>query len=195
MAAAAQELARTALERRCLDEVRRASDDVDGPMERHGTRCFLLIERLAARRGADIDREVALCAAFVHDIGIYPSVSRGGVYTDESGELAAQMFAEVGAPLERARLCADACAYHHARRPQWERGTEVELLRLADQIEVSGGLRRNGLSREEIRATFAAVPRTGFYREIGRLLLRALRDRPATLPRIFKRESRRRSGL
>jgi len=104
MAAAAQELARTALERRCLDEVRRASDDVDGPMERHGTRCFLLIERLAARRGADIDREVALCAAFVHDIGIYPSVSRGGVYTDESGELAAQMFAEVGAARTSAAL-------------------------------------------------------------------------------------------
>ena len=53
---------------------------------------------------------------------------------------------------------------------------------------MSGGLRRNGLSREEIRATFDAVPRTGFYREIGRLLLRALRDRPATLARIFKRD-------
>jgi len=182
----APDLVQTDLEQRFLDVVRETTRELDGPMERHGLRCFLLLERLAEARGLEVDREVALCASLVHDIGIYPSASHGGVYTDESGELAERMFREAGAPAERARLCADACAYHHAVRPQWERGTEVELLRRADQIEVFAGLVRHGLDREAVREVFAAAPRDRFYAEVGRLLLRALRDRPTTLPRIFK---------
>ena len=182
----APELVRTPLEQRFLDLVRDVTSELDGPMERHCVRCFLFVELLAERRGLEIDREVALCAALAHDIAIYPSVSRGGVYTDESGELAASLFREAGASEERAALVADACAYHHASRPQWSRGTEVELLRRADRIEVSAGLARHGLERGQIRAVFDAAPRDRFYSEIGRLLVRALRDRPQTLPRIFK---------
>lgn len=185
--AAADELASTPLERRFLEELRTASGEVDGAMERHGVRCFLLLERMAERRGLSIDREVALCAALVHDVGIYPSVSGGGVYTDESGELAQRLFDEAGAGADRGRLCAEACAYHHAPRDQSERGAEVELLRLADQLEVSGGLIRHGLDRDDVAAVFERVPRAGFYGEIGRLLVQALRERPRTLPKIFKR--------
>jgi HD superfamily phosphodiesterase len=182
----APDLVETPLERRFLDKVREVTGEPDSVMERHGLRCFLLIERLATRRGIELDREVALCAALVHDIGIYPSVSHGGVYTDESGELAQAMFREAGASEERARLVADACAYHHALRAQWPRGAEVELMRLADQIEVFAGLVRNGLERSEIREGVGSAPRQGFYGEIGRLALRAARDRPLTLPRIFR---------
>jgi HD domain len=182
----ALDLVRTPLERRFLDLVREASGELDGAMERHCLRCFLLVERLAARRGLELDREVALCAALAHDVGIYPSLSAGGVYTDEGGELAARMFREADADGDRARLVADACAFHHALRPQWRRGAEVELLRRADQIEVFGGVVRHGLERDEVREVFAAVPRHGFYAEIGRLAVRAARDRPTTLPRIFK---------
>ena len=39
--AAADALAQTPLERRFLDELRHASGEVDGPMERHGVRCFM----------------------------------------------------------------------------------------------------------------------------------------------------------
>ncbi|HEX2127711.1 MAG TPA: HD domain-containing protein [Solirubrobacterales bacterium] len=185
--ARADELTQTALERRCLAELRDASGEVEGPMERHCVRCFMFVERMAARRGLDVDREVALCAAFLHDIGIYPSRSRGGVYTDESGELAKRLFAEAEADPARAQLCADACAYHHARSDQTARGAEVELLRLADQVEVFGGLRRHGLTRDEVRAAFDEVPRAGLYSHIAKLTIRALRDRPRTLPKIFKR--------
>jgi hypothetical protein len=184
--AVAPELVRTPLEQRFLNLVRDVTGDLDGPMERHGVRCFLLVELLAARRGLEVDREVALCAALAHDLGIYPSASHGGVYTDESGELAASVFREAGAEEDRARLVADACAYHHALRPQWSRGVEVELLRRADRVEVAAGLVRHGLDRVQVRAVFAAAPRDRFYAEIGRLLLRALRDRPLTLPRILK---------
>jgi hypothetical protein len=182
----APDVVETPLEQRFLDRLREVTEEVDGVMERHGLRCFLLLERLATRRGLEIDREVALCAALAHDIGIYPSASHGGVYTDESGELAAALFAEAGAAADRARICADACAFHHALREQWARGAEVELLRRADLIEVSGGRIRNGLPREEIREVFASVPRDGFYAGIGALLVRALRERPLTVPRIFR---------
>jgi hypothetical protein len=185
--ARADDLAQTPLERRCLEELRDASGEVEGPMERHCVRCFMFVERLAARRGLDVDREVALCAAFLHDIGIYPSRSQGGVYTDESGELAHRLFTEAGADPARAQLCTDVCAYHHARSNQMARGAEVELMRLADQIEVFGGLRRHGLTRDEIQHAFDEVPRDGFYGHIAKLTVRALRDRPTTLPKIFKR--------
>jgi hypothetical protein len=185
VAALAETLATTPLERLFLDRLRDASGEADGVMERHGARCFLLVERLADRRGVAIDREVALCAALVHDIGIYPSLSRGGVYTVESGEFAANLFTEAGAEPERARLCADACAFHHARRSQWQRGAEVELLRLADRVEVSGGLARAGLTRDDVAEVFASASRRGFYSSIGLLALRALRDRPRTMLRIF----------
>jgi hypothetical protein len=183
----ADKIAQTQLEQRCLEELRDACGETEGPMERHCVRIFMLVEKLAARRGLEVDREVVLSAAFLHDIGIYPSRSQGGVYTDESGEIAKRLFTEAGTDATRAQLAADACAYHHARSSQLDRGAEVELLRLADQIEVLGGLRRHGLSRDEIQGTFDEVPRAGLYGHIAKLTVRALRDRPGTIPKIFKR--------
>lgn len=176
----------TELERRSLEELRRASGEVDGPMERHCVRCFLLVEQLAAKRGLTIDREVALSAAFLHDIGLYDAVSHGGVYTDEGGELARSLFADAGETAERATLVADACAYHHALRDQSSRGAEVELLRLADRIEVSGGTIRSGLSGREVGDIFEAVPRDGFYKGVAALVGHVLRTRPLTMPRVFR---------
>jgi hypothetical protein len=182
----APDLIETPLEQRFLERLRETTGEIDGVMERHCVRCFLFVERLAARRGLRIDREVALCAALVHDIGLYPSVSTGGVYTDEGGELAGALFEQAGATPERARLCADACSFHHALRDESARGAEVELMRLADRIELSAGLLSGGLSRAEVREVFDAAPRDGLYTAIARLLARAARDRPLTLPRIFK---------
>ena len=104
MSATADTLVETDLQRRFLAELRDATGEVDGPMERHCVRCFLFVELLAARRGVPIDRELALCAALVHDIGLYPSVSHGGVYTDEGGELAERIFIEASESARRAEL-------------------------------------------------------------------------------------------
>jgi hypothetical protein len=186
MSARADELVATELERRCLEELRRASGEVDGAMERHCVRNFLFCEQLAAKRGLTIDREVTLGASFLHDIGIYDSITHGGVYTDEGGEFAERLYLDGGATPARAALARDACAYHHAVTNQTKRGVEVELMRLADRIEVSGGLIPAGLPREQIRALFAEVPRDGFYRGIGGLVAHVLAERPLSLPRIFK---------
>ncbi len=186
MAPLAETLVETATEKTCLQALRDASAETDGPMERHCARCFLLAEQLASQNNADFDREVLLCAAFLHDIGLYESVSDGGVYTKEGGELMRKIAGEAGWDELRARLADDTCAHHHALTPQWELGSEVELLRLADRIEVSGGLIRSGLSRADVRDIFSKAPRSGFYPGVGKLLAKAMVQRPTTLPRIFR---------
>jgi hypothetical protein len=186
VSAAADALVETELERRFLGELRDASGENDGAMERHCVRCFLFMEMLAAERGLQIDREVALCAAFMHDAGLYDSISKGGVYTDEGGGLAERIFIEAGASVVRAALIRDTCAQHHALRDQSDKGSEVELLRLADRIELSSGFLRAGLSRAQIRNVFGRVSRKGTYGVIAGLVGHALIKRPTTVPRIFK---------
>ena len=182
----AETLVSTPAEVRALAALRGATGEVDGVMERHCLRCFELCRRIAAKRGAELDLEVLLCAAILHDIGLYEAVSEGGVYTDEGAELARSIGLEAGWEPARADLCAEACARHHSITPKWEAGAEVETLRLADRIEVSGGLFRGGLSRAEVETVFAMYPRDGFYRGLFGVVAPALRQRPLTLPRIFK---------
>jgi hypothetical protein len=184
--AVADSLVTTDAERRSLEALREAAGESDGAMERHCVRCFLLCEELAAVHNANLDREVALCAAFLHDIGVYDSITHGGVYTQESAEVARRVAADAGWDERRATLCADACAQHHSIRSKWELGAEVELMRLADWIEVSGALLRGGLSRERIRRVNEAAPRNGFYRGLAQVVWPVLRKRPLTLPSIFK---------
>jgi hypothetical protein len=186
MTAIADTLVQSDLERQFLEKLRSASGEVDGAMERHCVRCFLFIELLAGKRGLTIDRELALCAALLHDAGLYDEISLGGVYTDDSGICAERMFIEAGESADRAALLREACAQHHALRDQSAKGAEVELMRLADRIELSYGLLSSGLSRSEIRDVFGRVSRQGTYRVIAGLVGHALIERPLTVPRIFK---------
>ena len=183
----AETLVETPAEIASLAALRDATGETDGVMERHCLRCFLLCELLAEKHNADLDREVMLCAAFLHDIGLYDKVSEGGVYTDEGGEFARKLGLEHGWDERRADLCAEACANHHAVRSQWEQGAEVETLRLADRIEVSGGLSRGGLSRDADQGRLRRGParrllRRARPRRLARTSARA-RSRPL---RIFK---------
>ena len=186
MSVAGERLIETDTERRCLDALREAAGEADGAMERHCVRCFLLAERNAALAGRGLDREVTLCAAFLHDIGVYPSITEGGVYTKESAELARRIAGEAGWEERRATLCADACAYHHSIRSKWDLGVEVEAMRRADLTEVSNGFIRFGLDRVQIREVNAAAPRDGFYRGLAKVVWPVVRSRPLTLPSIFK---------
>ena len=181
----ADELVETDAEREALRALRDATAKTDEMMERHGVRCFLLSEKLAAKAGERLDREVILCASLVHDIGLYDAASEGGVYTEESAAVARRIGEEAGWDDRRTELCAEACARHHALRAQRGFPAEVECLRLADRIEVSGGFLRSGLSRAEIGEVFNAVPRDGVYRKLARDLWPVVRDRPRTLPRVF----------
>lgn len=182
----AETLVETPAESASLAALRHAAGESDGVMEGHCLRCFRLCELLALKHGKTLDREVMLCAAFLHDIGLYPAVSEGGVYTEEGGEEARRIATEHGWDSQRADLCAEACAKHHSVKRQWELGAEVEVLRLADRIEVTAGISTGGLDRAQIKDVFVESPRDGFYHGLYEVVWPNLRSRPMTIPKIFK---------
>lgn len=182
----ADELSRTHAERACLGEVRRLAGAAGGPLESHNVRAFLIAERLADQRGLKVDREVLLCAAHLHDAGLYPDVATDASYVEDGGLLAERLLAPYDWPPARLKRCRDAIERHHELRPQWKRGVEVELLRRADLVDVLGGLVTFGAGRGWVRSLGRRASRRGFYREIVRLLAGEIRRRPGTLPRIFR---------
>ncbi len=142
-------------------------------MERHGLRCYLICLRLASLRGAEVDRELLLVAALLHDIGLYDGASEGGVYVSDGAVYAERLLAGREAwPAERVRRCLDAIERHHELRSQWAAGLEVELLRRADLVDVSAGLISHGAGRAWLRELGRCVRRDGTYREIGGLVLK-----------------------
>jgi putative nucleotidyltransferase with HDIG domain len=170
-----------------LGALREATGRVEGPMERHCLRVRQIAAELAGDRGWTIDGEVITVAAILHDIGLYPSASRGGVYTADGAELAREMLRAHSWSPERIRLCVEAIDRHHELRSQLARGGEVEALRLADLVDLTGGLLTLGLDRRWLRALNRNVPRQGLIAELTRELGRAVRQRPLTIPRIFWR--------
>jgi putative nucleotidyltransferase with HDIG domain len=181
------ELAVTPAVSDALGALRVATGQVEGPMERHCLRVRHIAVELARRRAWAIDGEVVTVAAVLHDIGLYPSASRGGVYTEDGAELAREMLRAHSWSAERIRCCAEAIDRHHELRSQLVRGGEVEALRLADLVDLSGGLLTFGLDRGWLRDLNQQVPRQGLIAELKRELARAVRERPLTLPRIFWR--------
>jgi putative nucleotidyltransferase with HDIG domain len=170
-----------------LGALRAATARVEGPMERHCLRVRHIAAELASHRAWAIDEEVVTVAAILHDIGLYPRASRGGVYTADGAELAWEMLSAHSWSTERIRRCAEAIDRHHELRSQLARGGEVEALRLADLVDLSGGLLTFGLDRRWLRALNQTVPRQGLIAELTRELGRAFRQRPLTIPRIFWR--------
>jgi hypothetical protein len=173
--------------RACLAELRSLAGGPSSAMERHCLRVFEIAAEMARRRGIDPDRELLLCAAWLHDAGLYPAASSGDAYVVDGRRLAERVVGPFGWPDERIRLLGDAIERHHELRPQWKLGAEVELMRRADLIDVSAGLIRFGLDRAWLHHLNEQVERTGMYREIGGLVGRILRQRPTRVTAIFLR--------
>lgn len=173
----AEEIVETDAERAALARLRELTGEADGPMERHGLRLHLIARRLAERRGEELDREVLLCAALLHDAGGYPGAFTGGPYVTDGRRLAGEVLAPFGWEPGRLRRCLDAVELHHHYRAQWDRGPEVELLRRADRIDLRPPL--TGWLREIAHR----VPRRGLYREVAAIVWRSARA--GSLPRIF----------
>jgi hypothetical protein len=183
----AEDLTRTNAEAAALAKLREITRESGGPMERHGLRVFLIADRLATAREAEVDREVLLIAGLLHDVGLYAEASHGGVYVLEGAEFTADLLREQEWEEHRIRLCFDAIERHHETRSQWDRGAEVELIRRADLVDLTRGLARFGLSREWLRDLFKSVPRTGTYRMIGLGVGKLLVQRPRSFLQIFRR--------
>jgi hypothetical protein len=92
----ADELVCTESEAVALESLRTATGETDGDMERHTVRQYLIAERLADTRGIAFDREVLLCASFLHDAGLYGPASSGDVYIKDSGRYAGRTLEPLG---------------------------------------------------------------------------------------------------
>lgn len=181
----ADELSRTPGERASLAELRRLAGELGGPLERHSVRVYLLSLELAELYSLRVDREVLLCGALLHDVGLLPGAATADSYVRDGRRVAEEVLAPKGWVSARLRLVGDLIENHHRLRLQLHRGAEVELVRRADQIELSEGLRRFHLSRRTVSGIHRRVDGQGFRRQLLQLILRLLRDRPATIPRIF----------
>lgn len=183
---AADEVVAGAAERAALDRLRALTGSVDGPMERHSLRVFLLAEEAARQRSIPVDRELLLVAALLHDAGLY--AHRGSApYVTGSRELVEALAREHGWPADRVRRCAAAVEEHHSRSAKWALGPEVELLRRADVAEVLGErVRPLGVDAAFLRDLDARVPRKGIVRHIAHEVLGELRHRPRSLLRVFR---------
>ena len=160
----ADDLICTESEAVALEALRTATGEVDGDMERHTVRQYLIAERLADDRGIAYDREVLLCASFLHDAGMYDPASSGDVYIKDSARYARRTLAPLGWPEERLRTCVDACEQHHALTSRWWMPNEVELVRRSDLVEVFPELVRFGIPRSWLKQELCqAVPRAGFW--------------------------------
>jgi hypothetical protein len=162
-------------------EALRAAAGANGPMERHCLRQFAIAERLAGDRA--FDRELLLCACWLHDAGLY-TPSRDP-YVTEGARLAARVLAPFGWPPERLQRCMDACEQHHVPRSRLAMGLEVELVRQADLVDSTAGIVNFGLDRRWLRALFREVSREGFWRLVGRSARSEFRHRPASLTGVF----------
>jgi HD domain len=184
----AEQLVQSEAEVAALTALREVTGETGGPMERHSMRCFLVAERIAADRGLMVDHEVLLVAGLLHDIGLYDGASEGGVYTTDGAHFAMHLLeGRPGWDERRLELCRDAIDRHHEIRSQWDAGAEVELMRQADMVEVSSGLVNFGVSRGWLRGLWRAVPRDGLYPHIGKMVAKALRERPSSVPKILVR--------
>src|SRR4051812_29378455 len=160
----ADELICTAAEAAALHALRTATEETDGDMERHTVRQFLIAERLADTGGVAYDRELLLCASFLHNAGLYGPASSGDVYIKDSGRYARRTLEPLGWSEQRLRTCVDACEQHHAFTPRWWLRSEVELVRRSDLVEVLPDLVRFGIPRSWLkRELWHAVPRAGFW--------------------------------
>jgi HD domain len=147
-----------------LEALRSATGETDGDMERHTVRQYLIAERLADTRGIAYDREVLLCASFLHDAGLYGPASSGDVYIKDSARYARRTLEPLGWPEQRLRVCIDACEQHHALTSRWWMPNEVELVRRSDLVEVLPEVVRFGIPRSWLkRELWQAVPRAGFW--------------------------------
>ena len=160
-------------------------------MECHTVRQYLIAERLADSRGIANDREVLLCATFLHDSGLYGPASSGDVYIKDSARYARRTLEPLGWPEERLRVCIDACEQHHALTSRWWMPNEVELVRRSDLVEV---LRASALRHPAVwlkRELWQAVPRAGFWPALLTILLAHWRR---MLPGMFTPPVPRRSS-
>lgn len=181
-------LAPTAAAALCLMRMRELAGGTAEAMQGHCERLYVIAVELAEEEGKEVDHELLACAASLHDAGLYDgAASKDATYVEDGARLARELLEPIGWEGERLRICMDAIERHHELRPQWDRGTEVELVRRADLVDVSAGVIGFGFPRSRYKELTEEIPRNGMYRHIVGLVGHTIRKRPLSMIKIFRR--------
>ena len=122
-------------------------------------------------------------AAVYHDLGIW--THRTFDYLGPSLAMAMDHLAASGRSAWQAEVAAMILEHHKVRAYRGTAGPLVESFRQADWIDVTGGLRRFGLARTQVRALYARWPSAGFHVRLLRLGASRLRTHPwSPLPMV-----------
>lgn len=112
----------------------------------------------------EVPNDIALAWA-LHDIGLFTA---GWDYLGPSVRLVDQLAGDYG--IDNVARVRQMVELHHKLRPC--RDTWVESFRVADRIDVSGGLLSGGLARSAIKDVVAAHPYAGFHGFLARTAVR-----------------------
>jgi len=138
----------------------------------HATRVARYAQKIAAEEKADL--AVALCAAYLHDIGIHEAERKHGSsaarYQEEEGPpLAREILAGLGADEELIEEVCDIVGHHH--HPRAEETANFKAVYDADRIvNLEENLKEGSLEPDRL----AAMIDKGFLTEGGRRQARAV---------------------
>ena len=155
--------------------------DWRGPLakdfEPYGNHVHRVVQFALALRDCDDEepRKLEIAAAF-HDLGIWSAGTFD--YLPPSVEAASEYLATNGLASWQDEVALMIDEHHKLRAFRDERYPLVEVLRRADLIDVSLGLRRFGLPRGYVKEVRRAFPNAGFHKRLVRLVGQGLRHRP-----------------
>lgn len=140
----------------------------------HACRVALTHQLLDPAEGEAAER-LAIAAAH-HDLGIW--TERTFDYIEPSVNMAARYLHAIGRDGWTAEVAAMIRNHHKLTRCEPAASRAAEAFRRADWIDVSGGLRRFGVSRAAVAALQRPLPCRGFHRRLLQLTLKHAATHP-----------------
>ncbi|HEX7189062.1 MAG TPA: HD domain-containing protein [Actinomycetes bacterium] len=131
----------------------------------HSYRTYAFGAALGELENLDVDREVLLAAALLHDVGLPTPVPQVD-FTLASARAARDVAEQVGLSTSATDTLRTAITLHHSPGVTLEHGPVAYLLSAGAGLDVVG-LRSWQLPPDQLAAVVAAHPRTGFKREFS----------------------------
>jgi hypothetical protein len=170
-------------------DLRRHADDVfdrvstyEGTgFRNHCQRLFRFATMLMQEQGLSFDEDVAYTIAMWHDLGILSERDEGANYLQRSRALFRRESSGFDLHGIEPDVLDECLLYNHRLLPVPNLSAPAECFRRAVIIEHSRGLKRYGLDRQAIKATFSELPRGNFDRVLLDFGWRTIRREPLTL--------------
>jgi hypothetical protein len=156
-------------------------------LDRHCQRLAAFTLALAEIEGVDLDPELVVATAWLHDIGLLVRLEGTRNYLDRGLRFVEPLVDSWGLEPRQRRIFEEMMLYNHSLRPVAGVCGEAELMRRAVQVEHSLGAVTHGLERRRVRAVFDRYPRRGLtpvLLDFARVTV--LHDGPGQLWHIFR---------